>query len=134
MCWFQPEHLEPHRSKLRRCSVPGPRPRAQVRDVWNDDVTHEEARAPRACAYLQLCRLAHVLHAKLVELTQVAHEFGLLYSHNAKTVGLHHMRQCSHSDRSHRAGAEVSCVESTDVVAIMDTAAYVAGAFGVRTA
>ena len=52
--------------------MPGPQPRAQVRYVWNDDVTHEEARAPRAYAFLQLCRLAHVLHAEHIELTQVA--------------------------------------------------------------
>ena len=102
--------------------------------MWKDDVTHEEARAPGACAFLQLCRLAHVLHAELVELTQVAHEFGLLYIHDADTVGLHQVQQCSHSDRSHRAGVEVLCVERTDVVAIMDTAAYAAGAFGVWTA
>ena len=102
--------------------------------MWNDDVTHEEARSPGACAFLQLCRLAHALRTELVELTQVAHEFGLLHSHNADTVGLHQVRQCSHSDRSHRAGVEIPVVERTDVVAVMDTAAYAAGVCGVRTA
>ena len=69
MFWFQPEHFELRWGKFRRCSMPGPRRvRAKVQDMMDGDVTREEARAPRGCALLQLCRLAHVLHAERVGL------------------------------------------------------------------